>query len=56
MDKNKENEEFDVTMGSNDGADTREIEGLFLLYIIGNNNIALNRDDGLASFTNNNSH
>ena len=39
----------------NDGADTCEIEGLFLLYIIGDNNIDLNKDDGLASFTNNNS-
>ena len=52
--------EFDVTMGSNDGAETCEIVGLFLLYSIGEifnkKDIGLYRDDGLACFENNDGH
>ena len=44
--------------GSNDGAETCEIVGLFLLHSIGEkfnkDNIDLYRDDGLACFKNNN--
>ena len=47
-------------MVSNDGAETCELVGLFLLYSIveklNKNNIGLYRDDGLASFKNNNGH
>ena len=47
-------------MGSNDGAETCKIVGLFLLYGIGEkfniDNIGLYRDDGLACFKNNNGH
>ena len=47
-------------MGSNDGTETCELVGLFLLYSIGEklnkDNKALYRDDGLASFKNNNDH
>ena len=47
-------------MGSNDGAQTCEIVGLFLLYSIGDkfnkDHIGLYRDDGLACFKNNNDH
>ena len=46
------NREFDVTMGSKDGAETCKPVGLLLLYSIGKelnkNNIGLCRDDGLA--------
>ena len=52
--KKEGNEEFDVTMGSNDGAETCEIVGLFLLYSIGEmfnkKDIGLYRDDGLPCF------
>ena len=47
-------------MGSNDGAKTCELVGLFLFYSIGEklnkNNIGLYSDDGLACFKNNNGH
>ena len=47
-------------MGSNDGAETCEIAGLFLLCSIGEkfneDDIGLYRDDGLACFENNNGH
>ena len=61
MDKKKEeNEKFDVTMGNNDGAETCEIVGLFLLHSIGEkfnkDKIGLYRGDGLACFKNNNGH
>ena len=60
MDKKEGNGEFDVTMGSNDGAETCKLAGLFLLYSIGEkldkDNIGLNRDDGLAYFKNNNGY
>ena len=43
-------------MGSNNGAETCEVAGLFLLYGIGEkfnkDNIGLYRDDGLACFKN----
>ena len=58
--KKEGNWEFDVSMVSNDGAETCELVGLFLLYSIveklNKNNIGLYRDDGLASFKNNNGH
>ena len=58
--KKEGNGEFDVTMGSNDGAETCEIVGLFLLYSIGEmfnkKDIGLYRDDGLACFENNDGH
>ena len=60
MDKKEGNGEFDVTMESNDGAETCELVGLFLLYIIceklNKDNIGLYRDEGLACFKNNNGH
>ena len=47
-------------MGSNDGAETCEVVGLFLSYSIGKKvnkgNIGLDRDDGLACLKNNNDH
>ena len=47
-------------MGSNDGAETCDLVGLFLLYSIGEklnkDNIDLYRDDRLACFKNNNGH
>ena len=52
----KQNNNFDVTMGSYDGAEVCELIGIFLLSLIGNkynpNNIGLYRDDGLAVFKN----
>ena len=58
--KKEGNGEFDVTMGSNDGAETCELVGLFLLYSIGEklkkDNIVLYRDDGLACLKNDNGH
>ena len=57
MDKKNENREFNVTMASNDRAETCELVGLFLLYRIGEklnkDNIVSYRDDGLACFKNN---
>ena len=47
---------FDVTMGSYDGAEVWELSGIFMLSLIANkynpNNIGLYRDDGLAIFQN----
>ena len=52
----KRTNNFDVTMGSYDGADVCELIGIFMLSLIGNkynpNNIGLYRDDGLAVFKN----
>ena len=42
---------FDVTMGSDDGAETRQLVGAFLLLYITfkhGNDFGLNRDDGLG--------
>ena len=54
--KNHGNKEFDVTMGSNDGAEVCEIAGLYLLHLINNvfkdDNIGLYRDYGLALLRN----
>lgn len=48
----KENESFDVTMGSYDGAEVCELVGLFILSkltnVAGMDSIGLYRDDGLA--------
>ena len=48
----KQSNNFDVTMGSYDGAEVCELIGIFMLSLIGNkhnpNNIGLYRDDGLA--------
>ena len=48
----KENEDFDVTMGSYDGAEICELVGLFLLNemttVLGPNKVGLYRDDGLC--------
>ena len=50
----KETEDFDVTMGSYDGAEICELVGLFLLSelskILGHNKAGLYRDDGLCCF------
>ena len=58
--KKEGNREFDVTMGSIDGAETCKLVGLFLLYSIrgklNKDNIGLYRDNGLACFMNNNGH
>ena len=54
--KRKNNHEFDVTMGSFDGAETSELVGLYLLSkvskIIYNAHLGLYRDDGLALIIN----
>ena len=54
--KKKNNLDFDVTMGSFDGAETSELVGLNLLSkvskIIYNAHLGLYRDDGLALITN----
>ena len=51
---------FDVTMGSLDGAETCEIVGLFILNMlkseINQYNLGLYRDDGLAIIKNANGH
>ena len=56
MTKKKNNPEFDVTMGSFDGAETSELVGLYLLSkvskIIDNAHLGLYLDDGLALITN----
>ena len=50
----KDNEDFDVTMGSYDGAEICELVGLFLLSelnrTLGENKADLYRDDGLCCF------
>ena len=50
--KSKGREEFDVTMGSYDGAEVCELVGLFLLHLMSQKlkkeNVGLYRDDGLA--------
>ena len=47
---------FQVAMGSYDGAEIYEISGIFMLRLTGNkynpNNIGLYRDDGLTIFKN----
>ena len=52
----KQSDNFDVTVGSYDGAEVCELIGIFILSLIGNkynpNNIGLYRDDGLAVFKN----
>ena len=54
--KNHGNQEFDITMGSNDGAEVCEIVGLYLLHLTNNvfkdDEIGLYRDDGLALLRN----
>ena len=54
--KKKKNHEFDVTMGSFDGAETSELVGPYLLSkvskIIYNAHLGLYRDDVLALITN----
>ena len=51
-----DNPEFDVTMGSYDGAQLCELVGLYLLDLLtnefGKQNIDLYRDDGLSCFEN----
>ena len=55
--KKKDSSNFDVTMGSFDGAEVCEMVGLFLLQqleqVIPKQNIGLYRDDGLAVVENN---
>ena len=55
--KKKDSSNFDVTMGSFDGAEVCEMVGLFLLHqleqVIPKQNIGLYRDDGLAVVENN---
>ena len=52
----KQSNNFDVTMGSYDGAEVRELIDIVMLSLISNkynpNNIGLYRDDGLAVFKN----
>ena len=52
----KQNSNFDVTMGSYDGAELCELTGLYILHILGNElgkeNLGLYRDDGLGCFQN----
>ena len=52
--------EFDVTMGSYDGAEVGEIVGVFMLDMLSKlfekNSIGLHRDDGLSIFRNYNGH
>ena len=56
----KQSNNFDVTMGSYDGAEVCELIGIFMLSLIGNkynpNNIGLYRHDGLAVFKNKAAH
>ena len=58
--KKDSNDDFDVTMGSYDGAEVCELAGLFMLIelskIFDEDNIGLYRDDGLSVFKNNNGH
>ena len=50
--KKNGNQDFDVAMGSNDGAEICELVGIYLLYLISQkypmNDTGLYRDDGLA--------
>ena len=50
----RNNEHFDISMGSHDGAEVCELVGLFLLDDLSNkygqNSVGLYRDDGLAVF------
>ena len=52
----KGNPEFDVTLGSYDGAELYELVGLYLLVLLskefGKQNICLYNDDGLSCFEN----
>ena len=52
--KQSDNEDFDVPMGSYDGAEVCELVGAFLLNnfsrIIDKSNVGLYRDDGLGVF------
>ena len=51
--KKSANNQFDVTMGSFDGAETCELVGCYLLSLLTNKygqNIGLYRDDGIAAF------
>ena len=52
--------EFDITMGSYDGAEVCEIVGLFMLDMLSKllekNSIGLYRDDGFSIFRNYNGH
>ena len=58
--KKDSNDDFDVTMGSYDGAEVCELAGLFMLIelskIFDEDNIGLYRDDGLSVFKNYNGH
>ena len=50
----KDNPDFDVTMGSYDGAEICELEGLYILDILtkesGHDKIGLYRDEGFGCF------
>ena len=54
--KKEGNKDFDVTMGSFDGAEVCELVGLYILHILstkyGKNLNGIYRDDGLACFEN----
>ena len=58
--KKDNNGDFDVTMGSYDGAEVCELAGLFKLNELSKKfdkeNIGLYRDDGLSVFKNHNGH
>lgn len=58
--KKNGNEEFDITMGSFDGAESCELVGLLILnkisHVFGNGDCGLYRDDGLALLRNTNGH
>ena len=58
--KKDSNDDFDVTMGSYDGAEVCELAGLFMLIelskMFDEDNIGLYRDDGLSVFKNYNGH
>ena len=58
--KKDSNGDFDVTMGSYDGAEVCELAGLFMLNKLlkrfDKDNTGLYRDNGLSVFKNNNGH
>lgn len=58
--KKNGDQDFDVTMGSYDGAETCELVGLYILHLLSatfdTGNIGLYRDDGLAVLKNANGH